>query len=63
MPYPMKKKEKQMNVKELIKALKDVADEYKGFPVIVYSGGVSGVKRVVDVDVNPAGEITLETED
>jgi len=63
MPYPMKKKEKQMNVKELIKALKDVADEYKGFPVTVYSDGVSGVKWVVDVDVNPAGEITLETED
>ena len=63
MPYPMKRKEKQMNVKELIKALKDVADEYKGFPVIVYLDGFSRVKRVVDVDVNPAGEITLETED
>ena len=63
MPYPMKRKEKQMNVKELIKALKDVADEYKGFPVTVYLDGVSGVKWVVDVDVNPAGEITLETED
>ena len=60
-----------MNVKKLIKALKNVPDEYKTLPVNVHIDGVVENKWVVDINLHATyasgyeveGEITLLTKE